>query len=257
MKILILGDVVGEPGRRLLENFLPELRRAYDPDYVIANGENAAHGYGITEVIAKRWLEEFGVDAITTGNHAFDAKGISAFFGREPRLLRPANWPPGTPGYGYMKAHTASGEEILTINLIGRIGMAAIADCPFMTADAILAKERADVVIVDMHAEATSEKQAMGWHLDGRASAVFGTHTHVPTIDNKILPSGTAFVTDIGMVGPYDGVIGMDKEASISRFTKIKGDRWKVAESGLQLHGFFLETKGRKAIHLERIIRKM
>jgi 2',3'-cyclic-nucleotide 2'-phosphodiesterase len=257
MRILILGDIVGEPGRKLLERFLPEMRKALDVDFVIVNGENAAHGNGITERIAKSMLEEWGIDAITTGNHAFDVKGVHGYFNKEPRLLRPANWPPGTPGNGCAKIHTPSGEEILIINLIGRVGMDSLADCPFRAADAILAKERADVVLVDIHAEATSEKQAMGWHLDGRASAVVGTHTHVPTMDDRILPKGTAFVTDIGMVGPYNGVIGMDKDASLSRFLQAKGDKWKAAETGLQLHGVFLETKGRRAVHFERVVRKM
>jgi metallophosphoesterase (TIGR00282 family) len=257
MRILILGDIVGEPGRKLLEHFLPELRMGLGVDFIVVNGENAAHGNGITESIASHMLEELEIDVITTGNHAFDVKGISGYFDKEPRLLRPANWPPSAPGNGYAKIHTPSGEEVLVLNLIGRVGMAQLADCPFRAADAVLAKERADVVLVDMHAEATSERQAMGWYLDGRASAVVGTHTHVPTMDDRILPKGTAFVTDIGMVGPYDGVIGMDKDASLSRFLQVKGEKWKVAESGLQLHGVFLETKGRGAVHFERVVRKM
>jgi metallophosphoesterase (TIGR00282 family) len=257
MRILLLGDVVGEPGRRLLERFVPELRRELNIDFIVVNGENAAHGNGITENIARHWFDCLGIDAITTGNHAFDVKGISAYFQQEPRLIRPANWPPNSPGNGYLKVHTGTSEEIIIINLIGRAGMSTLADCPFRVVDAVLAKERADVLLVDMHAEATSEKQAMGWHLDGRVTAVFGTHSHVPTLDDKVLPNGTAFVTDIGMVGPYKGVIGMDKDCSLSRFLKIKGDKWKVAEADLQLHGFLLVTQGRKAIHSERIIRKM
>ncbi|MDR0499439.1 MAG: YmdB family metallophosphoesterase, partial [Holophagales bacterium] len=181
----MLGDVVGEPGRRLLETFLPELRRELSVDFVVVNGENAAHGHGITENIARHWLETLGVNVITTGNHAFDVKGISTYFQQEFRLIRPANWPPNTPGNGYIKIHTATNEEILIINLIGRVGMTTPADCPFRAADAILAKERADAALVDIHAEATSEKQAMGWYLDGRVSAVLGTHTHVPTLDER------------------------------------------------------------------------
>jgi len=270
MRILILGDVVGEPGRRLLEAFLPELRRELRADFVVVNGENAAHGHGITENIARHWLEALGVDVITTGNHALDVKGISTYFNQEPRLIRPANWPPDAPGNGYIKIHTktmasftcetrssCSSEEILVINLLGRVGMTSLADCPFRTADAILAKERADIVLVDIHAEASSEKQAIGWYLDGRVSAVLGTHTHVPTLDYKILPKGTAFVTDIGMVGAYEGVIGMDRDSSLSRFLKIKGEKWKVAESDLQLHGVFIETQGRKATRIERVVRKL
>jgi hypothetical protein len=256
MRILVLGDVVGEPGRRLVEAHLPDLRRELAADFVIINGENAAHGYGITERIARQWLEEMNVDVITTGNHAFDVKDIPAYFQKEPRLLRPANYPPGTPGQGYVKLHRASGEEILVINLLGRVHLPP-SDDPFRAADAILAKERADVVIVDMHAEATSEAQAMGWYLDGRASAVLGSHTHVATLDTKILPGGTAYVTDIGMVGPHDGVIGMKKEASLRRFLRAKGERSEVAEGDLQLHGVFIVTEGKKAISIERVMRTL
>ena len=256
MRILVLGDVVGEPGRRLVETFLPELRRELRVDFVIINGENAAHGHGITERIARQWLEELGVDVITTGNHAFDVKEIVPYFQKEPRLLRPANYPPGTPGSGYVKLHTPSGLEVLVINLMGRVHMPPCDD-PFRCADAILAKERADLVIVDLHAEATSEAQAMGYYLEGRAAAVLGSHTHVPTLDTKILPGGTAYVTDIGMVGPYDGVIGMKKEASLSRFLKAKGDRFEVSEGDLQLHGVLVVTEGKKAVSIERVLRKL
>jgi len=256
MRILVLGDVVGEPGRRLVETFLPELRRELRVDFVIINGENAAHGHGITERIARQWLDELGVDVITTGNHAFDVKEIVPYFQKEPRLLRPANYPPGTPGNGYVKLHTPSGLEVLVINLMGRVHMPPCDD-PFRCADAILAKERADLVIVDLHAEATSEAQAMGYYLEGRTAAVLGSHTHVPTLDAKLLPGGTAYVTDIGMVGPYDGVIGMKKEASLSRFLKAKGDRFEVSEGDLQLHGVLVVTEGKKAVSIERVLRKL
>ena len=256
MRILILGDVVGEPGRRLVEAHVPVLRRELALDFVVVNGENSAHGNGITERIAREWLEQYGVDVITTGNHAFDVKEIGTFFQKEPRLLRPANFPPGTPGGGYVKLHTPGGQEVLVINLMGRVHM-PICDDPFRCADAVLAKERADLVIVDMHAEATSEAQAMGWYLDGRVTAVLGTHTHVPTLDAKVLPGGTAYVTDIGMVGPYDGVIGMKKENSLSRFLKAKGDRFEVAEGDLQLHGVLVVTEGRKAVSIQRILKTL
>lgn len=256
MRILVLGDVVGEPGRRLVEAFLPELRRELAVDFVVINGENAAHGHGITEAIARTWIEQMAVDVVTTGNHAFDVKEITGYFQKESRLLRPANYPPGTPGSGYVKLHTRSGEEVLVINLLGRVHMAPC-DCPFRTVDAILAKERADVVIVDMHAEATSEAQAMGWHLAGRVSAVLGSHTHVPTLDARVLTGGTAFVTDLGMVGPYESVIGMKAEASLSRFLKARGDRFEVATGDLQLHGVLVVTEGKKAVSIERIIRKL
>jgi metallophosphoesterase (TIGR00282 family) len=256
MRILILGDVVGEPGRRLVEAHVPVLRRELALDFVVVNGENAAHGNGITERIAREWLDGVGVDVITTGNHAFDVKEISGYFRQEPRLLRPANFPPGTPGGGYVKLHTREGLEVMVINLMGRVHM-PICDDPFRCADAVLAKERADLVIVDMHAEATSEAQAMGWYLDGRAAAVVGTHTHVPTLDAKVLPGGTAYVTDIGMVGPYDGVIGMKKDNSLSRFLKAKGDRFEVAEGDLQLHGVLVLTEGRKAVSIQRILKTL
>lgn len=252
----MVGDVVGEPGRRLLEAFLPELRREHAPDFVVVNGENAAHGHGITEAIARNWLDDLGVDVITTGNHAFDVKGIEAFYQKEPRLLRPANYPPGTPGQGQVKLHTTGGAEVLVINLIGRVFMQP-ADDPFRCADAILARERADVVLVDIHAEATSEAQAMGWHLDGRATAVLGTHRHVPTLDARVLPGGTAFVTDIGMTGPYNGVIGMTKEASLSRFLKARGERWEVAEGDHQFHAVLIEADGKKARTIARIQRRL
>jgi metallophosphoesterase (TIGR00282 family) len=256
MRILVLGDVVGEPGRRLVEEFLPRLRRELAVDFVIVNGENAAHGHGITERIAKSWFDDLGVDVITTGNHAFDVKEISSYFQKEPRLLRPANYPPGTPGNGYVKLHTPSGAEVLVINLLGRVHLPP-SDDPFRCADAILAKERADLVLVDLHAEATSETQAMGWYLEGRVAAVLGTHTHVATLDTKVLPGGTAYVTDIGMVGPHDGVIGMKKEASLSRFLKAKGERFEVSEGDLQLHAVLVVTEGKKAISIERVIRTL
>ena len=252
----MVGDVVGEPGRRLLEQFLPEIRRERALDFVVVNGENAANGHGITEAIARAWLDQLGVDVITTGNHAFDVKGSEGLYAAEPRLLRPANYPPGTAGAGFVKLHTPSGEEVLVMNLIGRVFMQP-ADDPFRSAESILMKERADLVLVDIHAEATSEAQAMGWHLDGRATAVVGTHRHVPTLDAKLLPGGTAFVTDIGMTGPYDGIIGMTKESSLSRFLKAKGERWEVASGDLQFHAILIETEGRKAKSIERIVRKM
>jgi 2',3'-cyclic-nucleotide 2'-phosphodiesterase len=256
MRILMLGDVVGEPGRRLVEEHVPALRRELKVDFVVVNGENAAHGNGITEPIARQWLDQLGVDVITTGNHAFDVKDIGTCYQREPRLLRPANYPPGTPGAGYVKLHTASGQEVLVINVLGRVHMAPVDD-PFRAVDAILAKERADVVIVDFHAEATSEAQAMGWYLEGRVAAVLGTHTHVPTLDARVLPGGTAYVTDIGMVGPYDSVIGMKKEASLSRFLKARGNRFEVADGDLQLHAVLVVTEDRKAVSIQRVERRL
>ncbi len=256
MRILMLGDVVGEPGRRLVEEHLPGLRRETGADLVVVNGENAAHGHGISETIARDWFDRLGVDVITTGNHAFDVKGIETYLRQEPRLLRPANHPPDTPGNGWVKLHTRTGEEALVINLMGRVHMPAC-DCPFRCADAILQKERADVVVVDMHAEATSEAQAMGFHLEGRAAAVLGTHTHVPTLDAKVLPGGTAYITDVGMTGPYGGVIGMKKEASLTRFLKVQRAKYEVAETDLQLHAVLVTTEGRKATRIEQLLRRL
>ncbi len=256
MRILVLGDVVGEPGRRLLEEHLPSLRRECALDFVVVNGENAAHGHGITERIARDWFENLGVDVISTGNHAFDVKDIAAYFQKEPRLLRPLNHPPGTPGQGFVKLHTPSGAEVMVVNLMGRVHMPPC-DCPFRAVDGILQKERADLVIVDMHAEATSEAQAMGWHLDGRVAAVVGSHTHVPTLDAKLLPGGTAYVTDIGMTGPYAGVIGMKKEASLSRFLSVQRAKYEVAEGDLQLHAVLISTDGKRAASIERIMRTL
>ena len=256
MKILMLGDVVGEPGRRLLEAHLPELRRTHAIDFVVVNGENAAHGHGINERIARQWFEEFGVDAITTGNHAFDQKGVEAYFQQEPRLLRPLNHPVGTPGQGFVKLHTREGLEVMVVNLMGRVQMPTCDD-PFRAMDSLLMKERADLVLVDMHAEATSEAQAMGWYLAGRTAAVVGSHTHVPTLDAKVLPGGTAYVTDIGMTGPYEGVIGMKKEASLSRFLGPIRAKYEVAEGDPQLHGVVVTTEGRRATAIERVERRL
>lgn len=252
----MLGDVVGEPGRRLVEAHLPVLRRETSADFVVVNGENAAHGHGISEPIAREWFDRLGVDVITTGNHAFDVKGVEAYFRQESRLLRPANHPPDTPGNGAVKLHTPSGAEVLVVNLMGRVHMPPC-ECPFRCVDALLQKERADLVIVDMHAEATSEAQAMGHHLDGRAVAVLGTHTHVPTLDTRILPGGTAYVSDIGMTGPYGGVIGMKKESSLGRFLRVQRPKYEVAEGDLQLHAILVTTEGRKAVGIERILRTL
>ncbi|HJW32903.1 MAG TPA: TIGR00282 family metallophosphoesterase [Holophagaceae bacterium] len=256
MKILCLGDVVGEPGRRLMEAHLPELKRTHAIDFVVVNGENAAHGHGITERIAKEWFDTLGVHVITTGNHAFDQKGVETYFKAEPRLLRPLNHPPTTPGAGFVKLHTPEGLEVMVVNLMGRVHMPTCDD-PFRAVDSLLMKERADLVIVDMHAEATSEAQAMGHFLNGRVAAVVGSHTHVPTLDAKVLSGGTAYVTDIGMTGPYDGVIGMKKDASLSRFLGPLKAKYEVADGDLQLHAVVITTEGKKAVAIERVERRL
>lgn len=239
-----------------MEEHLPSLRREYAVDFLMVNGENAAHGHGITERIAKDWFENLGVDVITTGNHAFDVRDITAYFQKEPRLLRPLNYPPTTPGAGFVKLHTPGGAEVMVVNLMGRVHMPPCDD-PFRAIDSILQKERADLVLVDMHAEATSEAQAMGHYLDGRVAAVVGSHTHVPTLDTKVLPGGTAYVTDIGMTGPYDGVIGMKKEASLSRFLGPLKAKFEVSGGDLQLHAVLVTTEGKKAVAIERIQRSL
>jgi 2',3'-cyclic-nucleotide 2'-phosphodiesterase len=227
LKILFVADVVGQPGREAVKALLPRLKKELETDLVILNGENSAGGFGITAKLVNE-LRGYGADVITTGNHVFAQK---EFVGELPNLdlvLRPANYPPTAPGKGSCVAE-AAGHKVLVMNLIGRIFLDSLDD-PFRAADAILDANRdVKVVFCDMHAEATSEKTAMGWYLDGRASAVVGTHTHIPTADARVLPGGTAYVTDVGMVGPRDGCIGMDKDVVIQRFLTGVPNRFVVA----------------------------
>ena len=221
MRILMIGDVVGQPGRKALRTLVPELRREYALDLVIANGENSAGGFGITPDTAQELMQS-GVDVITSGNHIWKHKEIEEYINQEWPLIRPANYPPGTPGRGYISL----GQAVI-VNLMGRVFMNTL-DCPFRAADRILEEVNGagspKVIIVDFHAEATSEKQAMGWYLNGRVSAVLGTHTHVATADGRILPNGTAYVTDVGMTGPHNSVIGSDVENVVDRFiTQMPG----------------------------------
>ena len=226
-KILFVADVVGRPGRNAVDALLPGLREELAPDLTIVNGENSAGGFGITAKIAKE-LRAAGADVITTGNHVFDQREFLAELPAEERLLRPHNYPPGAPGTGFCVIER-SGVSVLVMNLMGRLFLTDIDD-PFRAADGILAEHpEVKVVFCDFHGEATSEKVAMGWYLDGRASAVVGTHTHVPTADARVLPGGTAYVTDVGMVGPRDGVIGVDKEAVLKRFLTGVPHRFEVA----------------------------
>jgi 2',3'-cyclic-nucleotide 2'-phosphodiesterase len=217
VKLLFIGDVVGGPGRRAVELLLPELRERHAPDFVVLNGENAAGGVGITAKIARDWLDD-GIDAITLGNHAYRHREIYEYLDEEPRIVRPANYPKGNPGRGHTVVER-DGVRLGIANLSGAVFMEA-ARSPFSEVDAILAdlRGRADWVLVDFHAEATSEKVAMGWHLDGRVLACLGTHTHVPTADARVLPAGTAYVTDVGMTGPRGGVIGVVREQALERF---------------------------------------
>ncbi|HTI38747.1 MAG TPA: TIGR00282 family metallophosphoesterase [Vicinamibacterales bacterium] len=218
MRILFIGDIFGRPGREIVRRALPALVERESLDFVIANVENAAAGFGITGDIADTILG-YGVDAMTTGNHVWDKKEVLEYMPRQPKLLRPANFPAGVPGRGSYLGRTRTGEPIAIVNVMGRIFMQPLDD-PFSVVlkeiDALRAKAR--VVIVDFHGEATSEKVAMAWHLDGRVTAVFGTHTHVQTADERILPKGTAAMTDVGMTGPHDSIIGVVTEAALGRF---------------------------------------
>ena len=238
MTILFLGDLFGKPGLRILKDRLHSLVDRHRADFTVVNVENAADGSGVTPEIAESILA-LGADCLTTGNHAFDRREILDYFTEQPRLLRPLNCAPGTPGKGLYVGETASGTKVAVMNLIGRVHMPGAADCPFRAADAAVAAGfgGAKVLLVDMHGEATSEKAAMGAHLDGRASAVLGTHTHVQTADEAILPRGTAFITDAGMTGPSSGVIGGDREAALRRFVTQMPGRIPAATGAARLHG--------------------
>ncbi|HCU24656.1 MAG TPA: TIGR00282 family metallophosphoesterase [Deltaproteobacteria bacterium] len=218
MKLLFIGDIFGEAGRLAVRNLLPDLKRERSLDFVVANGENVAQGKGITAKTAEQ-LFAAGVDVITTGNHAFDQADSLDYIRRQPRLLRPENYSAGSPGKGHVVLEVYAGIRVAVLNLAGRIHMEP-ADCPFAAADRVLAdlQGSADIIFVDMHAEATSESRAMGWHLDGRVAAVLGSHTHVQTADEEILPQGTAYLTDAGMTGPYRSVIGMGIDKVLRKF---------------------------------------
>ncbi|MEG6586427.1 TIGR00282 family metallophosphoesterase [Dendrosporobacter sp. 1207_IL3150] len=217
MKILIIGDICGSPGRKAAAHFIPLLQKEHSVDLTIANGENAAGGVGITASVFDELLS-YNIDIVTSGNHIWDKKEIFNFIDGESRLIRPANYPPGTPGLGYC-FFDKDGIRIAIINLAGRAFMPPI-DCPFREIDNILekVKSQADIIIVDFHAEATSEKMALGWYLDGRVSCIVGTHTHIQTSDERILPNGTAYITDLGMVGPWNSVLGVEKDLIIKKF---------------------------------------
>jgi 2',3'-cyclic-nucleotide 2'-phosphodiesterase len=239
--ILFLGDVVGHPGRRALQRFLPRLVRKYAPTVIIANGENAAGGIGMTEEIGRELF--LHVDVLTSGNHIWDKKEALPYLEREPRLIRPANYPEGNPGRGSYIFQDGGGIKIAVLNLQGRVFMDAI-DCPFRRADAELEALKAEtpVIVVDFHAEATSEKQALGWYLDGRVTAVIGTHTHVPTADEKVLPGGTAYITDAGMAGGYRSVIGIRKEQALQKFLSGRPQRFEPSKEGLVLTAVFVKA---------------
>ena len=240
MRILMIGDVIGRPGRRALREALPGLREEHAVDLAIANGENAAGGLGLTSETAKE-LFDSGVDVITSGNHIWDQKEIIPFLEGDMAIIRPLNYPPGVPGRGYIVMG-----EVLVLNLLGRTFMGNF-DCPFRAVDRLLEDlvDRPAVIIADFHGEATSEKVAMGWYLDGRVSAVLGTHTHVGTVDVRLLPKGTAYVTDVGMTGPVDSVIGDDVDAVIRRFLTQLPHRLSVGKGSVVLNSVLVDVDER------------
>jgi hypothetical protein len=245
MRLLFVGDVVGRSGRAALLAQLPRLRSRWRLDFVVVNGENAAGGFGITEAICEEFLEA-GADAITLGNHAFDQREALVYIERQPKLIRPANYPPGTPGCGANMIAAAGGARVLVVNMMGRVFMDALDD-PFARIEQELAAcplgRACDAIIIDFHAEATSEKQAFACFVDGRVSLVVGTHTHTPSADHRILPGGAAFMSDVGMTGDYESVIGMDKEEPLRRFTRrIPSGRFEPAGGPATLCAVAVET---------------
>ncbi len=242
MKVLFIGDIVGSPGRHIVRERLADLVEQRGIDLVIANGENSASGFGITPRIAEDLLQQ-NIAVITGGNHSWDRKEIMDFMPHEPRLLRPANFPDKNPGSGLYLGTARNGVKFAVLNLQGRVFLPAIDD-PFKKADALLETLPAEVsfVLVDMHAETTSEKIALGWYLDGRVTAVVGTHTHVTTADERVLPNGTAYITDVGMTGPHDGVIGMERTGVLKKFIDVLPARFEVATGDVQMNSVLIET---------------
>ncbi len=254
MKIMMIGDVYGEPGRAALARLVPRLREQHHADFIVVNVENSAGGFGVTQPIAESVLE-LGVDVLTTGNHVWDKKDTASWIGKENRVLRPANYPVGTPGAGYVTVK-AGPHRVTVINLMGRVFMNPI-DCPFRKAEAILETVGSETPIrlVDFHCEATSESVAMGWWLDGKVSAVVGTHRHVQTADERVLPGGTAYITDLGMTGPTDGVIGVDREQILQRFLYQMPIRFETAKGPAALHGVVItvDPETGRASDIERL----
>ena len=254
MKLLFVGDVVGGLGRRTLASLLPDLRKTRELDFVVVNGENSAGGVGVTEKTARDLLE-MGADAITLGNHAYRHREVYGFLDREERIVRPANFPKGSPGRGHTVVESG-GQRLGVINLSGQLYLEAVRS-PFSEADALLADLRGatDHVLVDMHAEATSEKVAMGWYLDGRVTACVGTHTHVPTADARVLPGRTAYITDVGMTGPRGGVIGVKREQAIERFLTLTQVRFETSREDPWLNAVLVEADGEgRATRIEQLL---
>ena len=255
MNILFIADIVGRPGRNAITGLLPDLIEQRDVSVCIANGENAAGGFGLTEPIVRE-LHQCGVDVITSGNHLWDRKEVIPLLDEDPFLLRPANYPPEVPGSGATIFEPPGGPPVGVLNLQGRVFISPI-DCPFRVADRELKwlRERTNIIVVDVHAEATSEKIALGWYLDGRVSAVVGTHTHVQTADERIFPEGTAYITDAGMTGPHDGVLGVKKKPILERFLTQLPTHFETATSDVRLCGVFIridQDTGR-AVEISRL----
>ena len=249
MKVLMVGDVVARPGRRVLREQLPGLQDRLGIDFTVVNVENAAGGFGITAAV----LAEFRalrIDVMTSGNHVWDKREALSFIDDNPDLLRPHNYPAGTPGSGWVVRETSQGVRVGVLNIMGQAFMHPTLDSPFAGVDAVLAEKReeADLLLVDFHAETTSEKVAMGWHLDGRVAAVVGTHTHIPTADERVLPSGTAYITDLGMTGCYDSVIGSDTEAVLSRMVHKMQVRLEPANGAGTLCGVIIDVDERSGL---------
>src|SRR3989454_3285603 len=254
MNILMVGDVFGEPGRRALQTLLPGRKRARAIGCTVVNVESAGAGFGVTPQMCRDFQEQ-GVDVMTSGNHIWDKKEIVEYIVKENLLLRPANFPPGTPGSGFVTVKMGP-YRVAVLNLMGRVFMQPN-DCPFQKADEVVPQLRKDtpVILVDMHCEATSESQAMGWHLDGRVSAVVGTHRHVQTADERVLPQGTAYITDIGMTGPIDSVIGVDKDLALDRFISQMPNRFDPAKGPVALHGALIKVDAEtgRGLSIERL----
>jgi metallophosphoesterase (TIGR00282 family) len=255
LKVLFIGDIIGEPGRKMVRASMRGLMESHAPDLVIANGENAAGGFGVTADIAEE-LFSLGIHVLTSGNHVWDKKEIEPYLAKQDRLIRPANYPEGNPGYGSVVISTAGAGKAAVLNLEGRVFMSNLND-PFRIAEREIAKLKKEtpVVIVDFHAEATSEKMALAWHLDGKVSAVIGTHTHVQTADERVLTNGTAFITDTGMTGPTDSVIGVKKEQAIARFLYQTPHRFEIPKGPVHLSAVIIDVdRGTgKANSIERI----
>jgi metallophosphoesterase (TIGR00282 family) len=253
-RLLFVGDIVGKPGRELVRHGLASLADFHQIDLVIVNAENSAAGFGITREIGDQLLD-WGVDVMTSGNHIWDKKEIIEYINKENLLLRPANYPPGTPGAGSIVVK-AGPHKVAVLNLMGRVFLPQL-DCPFRKADEELEKLRAETpfIIVDMHAEATSESQAMGWHLDGRVSAVVGTHRHVQTADERLLPKGTAYITDLGLTGPVDSVIGVEPELALGRFLSQMPNRFEPAKGPAMLQGAVIriDPETGRGLSIERL----